>query len=189
MVPVVGNLRVRSAWMPPGPCRFAATAVVAMMVVLASSPCLFAQEQPVKLVFGGDTALVLNYVLADKAADFEAIVAKVKAALAKSERPVRRQQAANWRVFKTTGPAPPGKVVYLFAMMPPLRGADYAIPTILAEELPAEAKELSRKLVDAYGDPPHQVSFDLSSFMSFALPPRATPPKKAPPKKKKDLED
>ena len=159
------------------------------MVVLASSPGALAQEQAAKRVFGGDTALVLNYVLADKSADFEAVIAKVKEALAKSERPVRRQQAANWRVFKTNGPAPPGKVVYLFAMMPPLRGADYTIPTILAEELPAEAKELSRKLVEAYGDPPQQVSFDLSFFMSFAQPPKATPPKKAPPKKKKDQED
>ena len=159
------------------------------MVVLASSPGALAQEQAAKRVFGGDTALVLNYVLADRSADFEAVIAKVKEALAKSERPVRRQQAANWRVFKTNGPAPPGKVVYLFAMMPPLRGADYTIPTILAEELPAEAKELSRKLVEAYGDPPQQVSFDLSFFMSFAQPPKATPPKKAPPKKKKDQED
>jgi hypothetical protein len=160
-----------------------------MMAVLASSTSALAQEQPAKRAFGGDTALVLNYVLADKAADFEAVIAKVKGALAKSERPVRRQQAANWRVFKTNGPAPPGKVVYLFAMMPPLRGADYAIPTILAEELPAEAKELTRKLVEAYGDPPHEVPFDLSSFMSFAQPPKPTPPKKAPPKKKKDQED
>lgn len=159
-----------------------------MVVVLASSPRTLAQEQPARRAFGGDTALVLNYVLADKAADFEAIIARVKEVLAKSQRPVRRQQAANWRVFKSNGPAPPGKVVYLFAMMPPLRGADYAIPNILAEELPAEAKELSRKLVEAYGDPPQQASFDLSFFMSFTQPPKATPPKKAPPKKKKDSE-
>jgi len=159
--------------------------MAAAMLVLASPPAILAQERPAKSVFGGDTALVLNYVRADKAADFEAVIARVKEALARSDRPVRRQQAANWRVFKTEGPAPPGKVVYLFAMMPPLRGADYAIPTILAEELPAEAKELSRKLIEAYGDPPQQASFDLSFFMSFAQPPRATPPKKAPPKKKK----
>jgi len=172
--------------MPPGPRRLPAIAAMAgAMLVLASPPAAFAQEQPAKRVFGGDTALVLNYVLADKAAEFEAVITRVKEALAKSERPVRRQQAANWRVFKTNGPAPPGKVVYLFAMMPPLRGADYTIPTILAEELPAEAKELSRRLVDAYGDPPQQVAFDLSFFMSFAQPPKATPSKKVPPKKKK----
>jgi hypothetical protein len=29
------------------------------------------------------------------------------------------------------------------------------------------------------------VAFDLSFFMSFAQPPKATPPKKVPPKKKK----
>ena len=159
------------------------TAVTLALILPRTS---LAQEapQPSRSVFGGDTALVLNYVLADRATDFEAVVAKVKEALARSDRPVRRQQAANWRVFKTEGPAPPGKVVYLFAMMPPLRGADYAIPTILAEELQAQAKELTRKLVEAYGDPPHQVSFDLSSVMTFAQPPKA-PPKKAPPKKKK----
>jgi hypothetical protein len=160
-----------------------------MVVVLVSPPGAFAQEKPAPRVFGGDTALVLNYVLADKTSDFEAVIARVKEALAKSQRPVRRQQAANWRVFKTNGPAPPGKVIYLFAMMPPLRGADYAIPTILAEELPAEAKELSRKFVEALGEPPQQVSFDLTTFMSFAQPPKPTPPKKAPPKKKKGSQD
>jgi hypothetical protein len=154
--------------------------MAAATLVLASSPSVLAQQQPqpAKRVFGGDTALVLNYVLADKATDFESVMARVKEALSKSERPVRRQQAANWRIFKTDGPAPPGKVVYIFAMMPPLKGADYAIPAILTEELPEEAKELSRKFVEAFGDPPHQVSFDLSLVMTFTQPPRATPPKK-----------
>jgi hypothetical protein len=154
--------------------------MAAVMLVLASSRSVLAQEQPqpARRVFGGDTALVLNYVLADKAADFESVMARVKEALGKSERPVRRQQAANWRIFRTSGPAPPGKVVYVFAMMPPLKGADYAIPTILTEELPEEAKELSRKFVEAFGDPPHQVSFDLSLVMTFTQPPRPTPPKK-----------
>lgn len=160
--------------------------MAAVILVLASSRSIFAQEQPqpARRVFGGDTALVLNYVLADKAADFESVMARVKEALGKSERPVRRQQAANWRIFRTSGPAPPGKVVYLFAMMPPLKGADYTISTILTEELPAEeAKELSRKFVEAFGDPPHQVSFDLSLVMTFTQPPK---PKPIPPKKKKD---
>ena len=50
--------------------------------------------------------MVLNFIKPDKTADFEAVIAKLKEALAKSEKPERKQQAAGWKVFKSPDPAP-----------------------------------------------------------------------------------
>ena len=48
--------------------------------------------------------MVLNFIKPDKTADFEMLVAKLKEALQKSEKPERKQQAASWKVFKAAEP-------------------------------------------------------------------------------------
>lgn len=53
-----------------------------------------AQARSVK-VFASDAGLVLNFVKPDKAADFEAVMGKLREALLKSDKPERRQQAAS----------------------------------------------------------------------------------------------
>src|SRR6058998_3589108 len=50
--------------------------------------------------FKSDAGLMLVFIKPDKTADFETILAAAKDALAKSDKPERRQQAASWRVFK-----------------------------------------------------------------------------------------
>src|SRR6266705_6776420 len=54
-----------------------------------------AQATPAKnpYIFSGDAAMTLNFIKADKTADFEMVIAKLKDALAKSEKPERKQQA------------------------------------------------------------------------------------------------
>src|SRR3954453_23656316 len=64
---------------------------------------------PAQRQFNQDGGIILHYVLADKAADFEMAMQKVKEALAKSPKPERKQQAASWKVFKA-GPGPTGTV-------------------------------------------------------------------------------
>ena len=49
--------------------------------------------------------MVLNFIKADKTADFEAVMVKLKEALQKSDKPERKQQAASWKVFKSPDPA------------------------------------------------------------------------------------
>ena len=49
--------------------------------------------------------MVLNFIKPDKTADFEVVMAKLKEALQKSEKPERKQQAAGWKVFKSPDPA------------------------------------------------------------------------------------
>ena len=48
--------------------------------------------------------MVLNFIKPDKTADFEMVMGKLKEAMAKSEKPERKQQAAGWKVFKSPDP-------------------------------------------------------------------------------------
>ena len=56
--------------------------------------------QPHGRVFGSDAGVIFNQVKADKTADFEFAMGKIKEALLKATDPVRKQQAASWKVFK-----------------------------------------------------------------------------------------
>ena len=100
-------------------------------------------------VFGSDVAWVLNFIKADKTSEFEVVIAKLKEALQKSERPERKQQAVGWRVFKAAEPGPAGSAIYLFLIDPPLKGANYSVATLLKEGFPAESESLQQDFADA----------------------------------------
>jgi hypothetical protein len=102
------------------------------------------------LAFGSDAGVIINYIKPDKTADFEEVVGKIKEALAKSENPVRKQQAAGWKVFKAVEPGPNGNVIYFFIVDPVVKDADYGMAKILTEGFPAEARALWDKLTPAY---------------------------------------
>lgn len=108
------------------------------------------QAAPAGVTFPGDTAIVLHYIKADKAADFEDAMNKVKEALQKSQTPERKQQATGWKVVKSPDPAGEGQVLYLWIIDPVVKGADYSLGKILAEGFPAEATEIFKKYADAY---------------------------------------
>src|SRR5262245_15389735 len=55
---------------------------------------------PASRKFTSDGGMIINIIKPDKAADFEAVMARVKDALAKSDNPKRKQMALSWRVFK-----------------------------------------------------------------------------------------
>ena len=75
-----------------------------LSAVVLSAGAAFAQAAPAAqavpakspYVFASDGAAILNFVKADKVADFEMVMEKVREALAKSEKPERKQQAAGW---------------------------------------------------------------------------------------------
>ncbi len=111
-----------------------------------------AQQQAAPTVsFSGDSALVLNYVKTDKTTDLEAVMAKVKEALQKSQSPERKQQAAGWKVFRSPENAGEGQVLYVFVIDPVVKGADYSVGKILSEGFPTEANDIFKKYADAYG--------------------------------------
>jgi hypothetical protein len=109
------------------------------------------QAQPVSnaRLFPNDAGMVLNFIKPDKTADFEAVMAKVKEALQKSEKPERKQQAAGWKVFKSADPAG-ANVLYVFVIDPAVKAADYQVSNIIAEAFPAEANELLKKYAESY---------------------------------------
>ena len=131
---------------------FLAGMVVSATAVYAQQPAAPAQQaQAVSnaRLFNNDAGMVLNFIKPDKIADFEAVMAKLKEALEKSEKPERKQQAAGWKVFKSADPAG-ANVLYVFVIDPSVKGADYQVSNIIAEAFPTEANELLKKYAEAY---------------------------------------
>jgi hypothetical protein len=77
-------------------------------------------------------------------------MAKLKEALAKSEKPERKKQAASWKVFKGVEPAAGGNVLYVFFIDPAVKDVDYTVSTILSEAFPTEVNDLFKKYADSY---------------------------------------
>jgi len=130
-----------------------------LVVGALSATTVFAQAPPAPAqaatpvsnarLFAADAGMVLNFIKPDKTADFESVMAKLKEALQKSEKPERKQQAAGWKVFKSADPAG-ANVLYVFIIDPSVKGADYQVSNIIAEAFPAEANELLKKYAEAY---------------------------------------
>ena len=114
-----------------------------------AAPAPQAQAVSNQRLFPNDGGMVLNFIKPDKTADFEAVMAKLKEALEKSEKPERKQQAAGWKVFKSADPAG-ANVLYVFVIDPSVKGADYQVSNIIAEAFPTEANELLKKYAEAY---------------------------------------
>lgn len=105
---------------------------------------VFAQAAPQKTTFSGDMVLQAFAVNADKTADYEMVVAQLKEALAKSEKPEAKQQLAGWKVMKNATPQPDGSIVYIHVISPVVPDADYSIVNIV---------------YDAFKDPAAQKAF------------------------------
>jgi hypothetical protein len=132
--------------------------VALVAVTLAGASTAAAQQpaapaepgKPVLLLDEGDVALISIFIKADKTADFEVVLSKLKDALAKSEKPERKQQAAGWKVFKGTQPGPQNSVVYVMRIDPVVKGQEYDISRIIAEVFPVEVQELFAKYKEAF---------------------------------------
>jgi hypothetical protein len=94
------------------------------------------------LTFTGDVTLLTVAIKPDKTADFEKVLARVREALQKSEKPERKQQAAGWRVMKMDKPMPDGNIAYVHIITPVVPGADYTLLKAIYDEFPAESQEL-----------------------------------------------
>jgi hypothetical protein len=130
----------------------------------AAAPAQAAQAAPTTRVFSGDAGMVLNFIKADKVADFEMVVAKLKEALAKSAKPERKQQAASWKIFKAAEPGAGGSVLYVFIVDPSVKDADYSVANILAESFPADqVNEIYKAYAGAYATGQNIVNLSLVS--------------------------
>jgi hypothetical protein len=130
--------------------------VLGLMTGVFSAGVAQAQDAPKAnpYIFAGDGAVLLNFIKADHVADFEVVLGKLKDALAKSEKPERKQQAASWKVFKASEAGPGGAAIYVSVVYPAVKGADYTVTTILAEGFPTEVQDLYKKYADSFANPP-----------------------------------
>jgi hypothetical protein len=151
----------------PGRSGWIAVALAVLALSASTVSAQQAQAAPTTRVFGSDAGMVLNFIKADKTADFEAVVVKLKEALQKSEKPERKQQAASWKVFKSPEPAAGGNALYVFIIDPSVKGADYTVSNILAESFPAEqVNTLYKQYAEAYAQGQNFVNLALVSDLS-----------------------
>jgi hypothetical protein len=101
-----------------------------------TSPANPAAPAQAARTFTAPVGLLINTVRPDRVADFEKVMAYVRAALEKSTDPTIRAQAAGWRIFKAAEPGPNGAVLYMFTLDPTVAGAEYALGPILADAYP-----------------------------------------------------
>src|SRR5262245_16288621 len=126
-------------------CRFVSIAIIVLFLAPLSSAQAQTQaaaSHPQALTMSGDISLWTVAIKPDKTADFERVLAKLRAALEHSSDPKRRQQAAGWKVMKIDKPLPDGNIAYVHVISPVVQGADYAVLQTLYDELPDERQQL-----------------------------------------------
>ncbi len=140
---------MRRLFRVPSAARLAMSGLILAGALMTAAPTLAqeaAQQQaPAGIRFDGDVAVWMIGIKPDKTADFENILNRLKEALAKSEKPEVKQQAAGWKVVKLPT-AIQGNVAYMHVINPVVKGADYSIMNILYEAFPTERQAL----YDAY---------------------------------------
>ena len=100
------------------------------------------------MALDGDAAVVTILIKPDKTADFESVISKYKEALAKSDKPERKQQLAGMKFFK--GPAAAQGVPYIIVVDPVIKGQEYDITRVITEVFPVEVQALYQKYKDSF---------------------------------------
>lgn len=135
-------------------CRRSRVALFAASMTIISGGVVRITGQavePAKTVFSlaSDAAIVTVLIKPEKTADFEFVLTRLKDALAKSDNPKRREQAAGWKVFKSPQMAQ-GNTVYVMRIDPVIKGEEYDITRLIAEVFPVEVQELFLKYKDSF---------------------------------------
>jgi hypothetical protein len=97
---------------------------------------------PASRKFTSDAGIMFSVIKPDKTADFEAVMARVKEALGKSDDPKRKQQALSWVLYKGLESGPGGNIVYVWFINPPVKDIEYTVTDILRDAFPNEAQDL-----------------------------------------------
>jgi hypothetical protein len=96
------------------------------------------------------TAKVVDFATASRGGEpFEAVIAKYKEALAKSDKPARKEQLAGLKIFKSPT-AMGGNTAYIFVADPIVKGEEYDITRVINEVFPSEVTDMFNKYKDSY---------------------------------------
>jgi len=103
----------------------------ALLMVPALSQNAFAQAtSPPKTTYSGDMVIAAYAINADKVGDYEKVIAQLKDALAKSQKPEAKQQLAGWKIIKNSMPQPDTSIVFVHVITV-VKDADYSITNIV----------------------------------------------------------
>jgi hypothetical protein len=143
--------------------------VMALVLAMAASMTFAAPahaQTPNARVFNGGSGVILYTIKSDKTADFEMVMNRTKEALTKSDKPGRKQQAATWRVYKSTDPGANGNALYVMIIDPAIKDADYNVINILNEAFPTEVQALYKAYTEAFAS--GLVPINLVSVVDFS---------------------
>ncbi len=117
----------------------------------AEQPAAAAQEpeKPV-LPLEGAASQITILIKPDKTADFESVLAKYREALAKSDKPARKQQLDGITVYKSTQPGPNGNAVYFLVVDPVVPNEEYDFTRVINEVFPSEVQEIFNLYKEAF---------------------------------------
>ena len=99
--------------------------------------------------FTTDLGVFLIVVKSDKAAAFDAAMSRLKQAFTTSTDKTRKQQAAGWRVLKSSEDATDGAITYLWLIDPVVKTSSYDPIAILKEASPADVQPVYDQLQSA----------------------------------------
>jgi glucose/arabinose dehydrogenase len=155
-----------AAQAPQTPAQPPATTPAAGQTPATTTTTGPAPAVPASRKFTSDAGMVFSVIKADKTADFEAVMARVKEALGKSDKPERKQQALSWLLYK--GLETPGgtNVLYVWYLNPPVKDAEYSVTDILREAFPNEAQDLWAKYTACFVS--GQTMLNLSQVLSMS---------------------
>lgn len=124
---------------------------LALAVMLAAANVARAQDAPAKpvLPLEGDAVVMTILIKPDKTADFESVIAKYKESLEKSENPVRKQQLAGMKFFKSSQMAN-NNAVYILYVDPVVKDEEYDISRVIAEVFPTEVQDVFNLYKEAF---------------------------------------
>jgi hypothetical protein len=161
---------MRLTWIALGSARWPRLAVLvfAAAILLGAVSVSSAQEaaKGPALAFQNDAGLIVFFVKADKTADFEELMTKLKDGLAKMDAPEAKQQLASMKLFKNPVGEKDTTAVYVLFADPVVKNVEYWFLPILYKAYPAEAQALYQKWQDAKAATA-PLRYDLSPSVKF----------------------
>ena len=102
--------------------------------------------------FEAPAALIVSFVRPASAGSFETLSQRLVSALAASDNPQRRSQAAGWTMYRVVEESGPNNnAVFLWFLDPTVANANYAVPQLFNEMFPAEVQQLYEGYVQSFG--------------------------------------
>jgi hypothetical protein len=147
------------------------SAVIGALVVGVALGTAFAtrtaEAQSAERNFSSGTGMILNYVNAANASDFEAVMQKLAEGLQNSENADRNRQAEGWKVYRAQEAGPNNSVLYVWFLDPAVSGADYRAAYMFSEFFPEEAQALYERYSESFAAGQGQSVVNLDLVVDF----------------------